>query len=538
MSKYIFITGGVVSGLGKGITAASIGRLLMDRGLTVTVQKLDPYINVDPGTMSPYEHGEVFVTDDGAETDLDIGHYERFLGRSFGKNSNHTMGRIYSSVINKERSGEYLGKTVQVIPHVTNEVKSVMRSASNGEDIVIIEIGGTVGDIEQMVYVEAIRQFRKEIGIGNTLSVHVTLVPYMTVSGEIKTKPTQTSVRELSSSGVFPDIIVCRTDAEVVLDTDTRAKIAMFCGLDGPECVIHNRNCGTIYEVPLLLKDQKIDDIILDKLGLTAKAGDMKDWRKMVDKILLCGDKVKTRQLKIALVGKYAEMPDAYMSIMESIRHACWSLGVGPNITLIDSERIENEGAAKVLKGFDAIVVGGGFGIRGVEGKILTAKYAREKDIPYYGICLGMQITIVEFARNVAGLRGAHSTEMDANTPHPVIYLIEGQEGVLGTGGTMRLGLYKCDFKKGSKIASVYKKDSSIERHRHRYEFNEKYREQLEQAGLVFSAINPDTGLVEAVEITKNRFFVAVQYHPEFASRPFAPHPLFVGLIEEAKKSL
>ena len=536
MSKYIFITGGVVSGLGKGITAASIGRLLMNRGLSVTVQKLDPYINVDPGTMSPYEHGEVFVTEDGAETDLDIGHYERFLGRSFSKNSNHTMGRIYSSVINKERKGDYLGKTVQVIPHVTNEVKSVMRSASNGEDVVIIEIGGTVGDIEQMVYVEAIRQFRREIGIGNSLSVHVTLVPYMTVSGEIKTKPTQSSVRELSESGVFPDIIVCRTDAEVVLDLETRSKIAMFCSLDGPECVIHNRNCGTIYEVPLLLKEQKIDDIILEKLGLTAKPGDMKDWRKMVDKILLCGDKTKTKQVKIALVGKYAEAPDAYMSIMESIRHACWSLGVGPNITLVDSVKIEQEGAEKVLKDYDAIVVGGGFGVRGVEGKILTAKYAREKDIPYFGICLGMQITTVEFARNVVGLSGAHSTEMDADTKYPVIYLMEGQSGAEGTGGTMRLGLYKCEFKKGSKIASVYKKSSAIERHRHRYEFNCKFRDQLQNAGMTFSGVNVDTGLVEAVEITDRKFFIAVQYHPEFASRPFSPHPLFVGLIEAVKK--
>jgi len=524
MARYIFITGGVVSGLGKGITAASLGRLLIDRGLTVTVQKLDPYINVDPGTMNPYEHGEVFVTDDGTETDLDIGHYERFLGVHFTRDCNYTTGKIYSSVIAKERNGEYLGKTIQVVPHITNEIINAMKSVAGNNDIVIVEIGGTVGDLESGVYIEAIRQFRQQLGFGNSVSIHVTLVPHLDCSGEIKTKPTQASVREIAQLGVTPDLVVCRTGKDVELDLEHRKKIAMFCNLAGAEYVIHNRDCRSIYEVPLLMKEQKLDDLVLGKLGMNVKKGDMKEWRAMVSKML-----AKHETKTVAIVGKYIEVADAYISVTEAVKHAGLKCGVSVNVKLVDCEKVD-------LKGVDGIIVPGGFGSRGIEGKIAAAKFARENKIPYLGLCLGMQIATIEFARNVAGLKGANSSEIDAVTPYPVIDIMESQKNIDKKGGTMRLGLYDCTITPKTNSAKLYGKKLIRERHRHRYEFNNAYREQLEKAGLVIAGVNENNNLVEIIEIPNHPYFVAAQFHPEFLSKPYQPHPLFVGLMKAVKE--
>ncbi len=530
MVKYIFVTGGVVSGLGKGITAASLGKLLRSQGYDVSIQKIDPYLNIDPGTMSPYEHGEVFVTDDGAETDLDIGHYERFLDSNCSRNSNITSGRIYSSILNKERNGDYLGDTIQIVPHVTNEIKDYMRKIGEGKEIVIIEIGGTVGDIEQAVHIEAIRQFRRELGMGNSLSIHVTLIPYINASGEIKTKPTQNSVRDLQRLGVFADVLVCRTGQGVELAKEHKDKIAMFCGLDSLEDVIHNKDCSSIYEVPLMFSEQNFDKIVLKKLGLPAKKCDLKDWKKMVDKL----NDNTLPSVTVAIVGKYIEIADAYISVTEALKHAGIVNNVKTNVKLVQAEDIEKKGAKKMLSGVDAIVVPGGFGNRGIEGKILTAKYARENNVPYLGICLGMQIAVMEFARNVCGLKGATSREFEENATHPVIDIIETQKGITTKGGTMRLGLYDCKISKGTLAHKVYGKDLIKERHRHRYEFNNDYREQMANAGLLVSGVNENANLVEIVEIPSHKFFIACQAHPELISRPNNPHPLFKSLIAAA----
>ena len=534
MAKYIFVTGGVVSGLGKGITAASLGKLLRLRGYKVSVQKIDPYLNVDPGTMSPYEHGEVFVTDDGAETDLDIGHYERFLDINCCYKSDITSGQIYTSVLNKERRGDYLGNTVQIVPHVTNEIKDFMRAIGEGQDIVIIEIGGTVGDMEQAVYIEAIRQFRHELGANNSVSVHVTLIPYIASSGEIKTKPTQNSVKDLQRQGVFADVLVCRTTADVELGQEHRDKIAMFCGLDNQEDVIHNRDCRTIYEVPLMFAKQNFDTIVLKKLGLKLNQCDLSSWSAMVDK--LCDDNLP--EATIAIVGKYVEVADAYISVTEALKHAGIVNDVRVNVKLVQAENIERDGAAAWLQGVHGVIVPGGFGNRGIEGKIAAIEYVRTNQIPFLGICLGMQASVMEFARHVCKLKDANSTEFDAKVKHPVIHLIDEQKDIQNKGGTMRLGLYDCQIKAGTLASKLYGKTLIQERHRHRYEFNNAYRVQLEQAGLVVSGVNPQADLVEIVELPNHPFFIACQFHPEFISRPQRPHPLFQGLIATVAKRL
>ncbi len=530
MAKYIFVTGGVVSGLGKGITAASLGKLLRLRGYRVSVQKIDPYLNIDPGTMSPYEHGEVFVTDDGAETDLDIGHYERFLDINCSRKSGITTGQIYSKIFAKERRGDYLGHTVQIVPHVTNEIKNYMREIGEGQDIVIIEIGGTVGDIEQSVYIEAIRQFRRELGIGNSVSIHVTLIPYIASSGEIKTKPTQNSVKDLQQLGVFADVLVCRTTAGIELGQEHRDKIAMFCGLENQEDVIHNRDCRTIYEVPLMFAKQKFDQIVLKKLNLKLNKCDLSEWQKIVDK--LCDDHLP--EVTVAIVGKYVAVADAYISVTEALKHAGIANNVRTKVKLVPAESIEQDGAAHWLSDVQGILVPGGFGYRGVEGKIAAIKYARENKIPFLGICLGMQAAVIEFARDVCGLRDANSTEFVEKLPYPVIDIIEDQKNIATKGGTMRLGLYDCAIKPNTLAAKLYSKANIKERHRHRYEFNNAFREQLEQAGLVFSGINPQANLVEIIELPNHPFFIACQCHPELLSRPNRPHPLFKGLIAAA----
>lgn len=534
MAKYIFVTGGVVSGLGKGITAASLGKLLRLRGYKVSVQKIDPYLNVDPGTMSPYEHGEVFVTDDGAETDLDIGHYERFLDINCCYKSDITSGQIYTSVLNKERRGDYLGNTVQIVPHVTNEIKDFMRAIGEGQDIVIIEIGGTVGDMEQAVYIEAIRQFRHELGANNSVSVHVTLIPYIASSGEIKTKPTQNSVKDLQRQGVFADVLVCRTTADVELGQEHRDKIAMFCGLDNQEDVIHNRDCRTIYEVPLMFAKQNFDTIVLKKLGLKLNQCDLSSWSAMVDK--LCDDNLP--EATIAIVGKYVEVADAYISVTEALKHAGIVNDVRVNVKLVQAENIERDGAAAWLQGVHGVIVPGGFGNRGIEGKIAAIEYVRTNQIPFLGICLGMQTSVMEFARHVCKLKDANSTEFDAKVKYPVIHLIDEQKDIQNKGGTMRLGLYDCQIKAGTLASKLYGKTLIQERHRHRYEFNNAYRVQLEQAGLVVSGVNPQANLVEIVELPQHPFFISCQFHPEFISRPQRPHPLFQGLIATVAKRL
>ncbi len=528
MTKYIFVTGGVVSGLGKGITAASLGRLLKSRGVNVTIAKLDPYINVDPGTMSPLQHGEVYVTDDGAETDLDLGHYERFMDVNLTKMSNVTTGKIYWSVITKERRGDFLGGTVQVIPHVTNEIKDrIMRVAKEtGSEVVIIEVGGTVGDIESLPFLEAIRQMKSDVGRDACLYIHVTLVPFVGAAHELKTKPTQHSVKELRSIGIQPDIIVCRS--ERALSEDIKKKIALFCDID-PEAVIPNADAQTIYEVPLLFEGERLDDIVIERLGLEAGARDLSEWREIVHKI-----KHPKHRITVGVVGKYVELPDAYMSIAEALCHGGISHETHVDVRWISSEAVEEQGAEALLSQVDAILVPGGFGDRGIEGKIETARYCRENGIPYFGICLGMQCAVIEFARNVCGLLEAHSSEIDRETPHPVIDLMPEQKDVEDLGGTMRLGLYPCVLKEGSLARSLYGDAIVYERHRHRYEVNNAYRQLLTERGLSFSGVSPDKRLVEIVELPGHPWFLGCQFHPEFKSRPNRPHALFRGFVGAA----
>lgn len=532
MSKYIFVTGGVVSSLGKGITAASLGRLLKNRGYKVTIQKFDPYINIDPGTMSPYQHGEVFVTDDGAETDLDLGHYERFIDMNLSKASNVTTGKIYQSVINKERKGEYLGSTIQVIPHITNEIKDrVLRvGREDNADIVITEIGGTVGDIESQPFLEAIRQVKKDVPNRNdVLYVHVTLIPYISAAGELKTKPTQHSVKELRSIGIQPDIIVCRTEKEI--SDDMKRKIALFCDVDA-DAVISNMTCNTIYEVPLLLQKEGLDRIALQKLGLEDRPCDMTEWKEMVNRILSA-----EKQVDIALVGKYVELHDAYLSVAEALSHAGFAFGTKIRIHWVNSEELEDhlDSLDETFRDMDGIVVPGGFGSRGIEGKIAAIRYAREHNVPFLGLCLGMQCAVIEFARHVCGMTDANSSEIEPDCRYPVIDLMPDQEDVTDKGGTMRLGLYPCKLAPGTKARELYGgREIVYERHRHRYEVNNEFRQAMMEKGLVIAGTSPDDRLVEMIELRDHPFFEATQAHPEFKSRPTRPHPLFKGFVEAA----
>ncbi len=527
-TKYIFVTGGVVSSLGKGITAASLGRLLKNRGFKVTIQKFDPYINIDPGTMSPYQHGEVFVTDDGAETDLDLGHYERFIDINLGKRSNVTAGKVYWSVINKERKGDYLGSTVQVIPHITNEIKqNVYRvGKEDNADVVITEIGGTVGDIESLPFLEAIRQVKKEVDRNDVLYIHVTLVPYISAAGELKTKPTQHSVKELRSIGIQPDIIVCRTEKHI--SDEMKEKLALFCDIDA-EAVIENQTCQSIYEVPLMMQEKGLDSIVVKKLNLPDRPADMKDWEDMVQKILN-----PSKEINVALVGKYVALHDAYLSVAEALSHAGIAAGTKVNIKWVDSEELEESDVdvAEFYKDIQGIVVPGGFGYRGVEGKIKTIQYARENNIPFLGLCLGMQAAVMEFARNVCDLEGATSSEFDESAKYPVIDLMPDQVDVDKKGGTMRLGLYPCKTAEGSKTRAAYGENLIYERHRHRYEFNNAFRQIMTDKGLVISGTSPDNRLVECVEVPNHPWFVGVQFHPELKSRPTKAHPLFQGFVD------
>ena len=530
MAKYVFVTGGVTSSLGKGITAASIGRLLKSRGLSVSIIKLDPYINVDPGTMSPYQHGEVFVTDDGAETDLDLGHYERFIDENLTQLSNVTTGRIYQAVIAKERRGDYLGGTVQVIPHITNEIKErVVRVARDGKaDVVIVEVGGTVGDIESLPFLEAIRQLRKDVGRGNVLYVHVTLLPALSATGELKTKPTQHSVKELRGIGIQPDVIIARADQDV--PDDLREKIALFCDV-ALEAVIPAPTAETIYEVPLQFHDRGLDDLVVRELGLEEKAkpADLAAWRELVDLI-----KKPKPQLEIALVGKYIELPDAYLSVSEALRHAGWAHGRSIVIRWVDSEALTADNYKEALGGAAGVLVPGGFGHRGIEGKVLAARYAREHKVPYLGLCLGLQCGVIEFARDVVGAKDANSTEFDLFTNAPVIDFMPDQRELEEKGGTMRLGLYPARLTPGSKAAAAYGEEVIYERHRHRFEVSNAYRDALEKGGMILSGQSPDGRLVEIVELKDHPWFVASQFHPEFRSRPDRPHPLFNGFVEAA----
>ena len=525
MTKYVFVTGGVVSGLGKGITAASLGRLLKARGLKVAAQKLDPYINVDPGTMSPYQHGEVYVTEDGSETDLDLGHYERFINEDLNRYSNLTTGKVYWNVLNKERRGEYLGQTVQIIPHITQEIKDFIYhvGAETNADVVITEIGGTTGDIESQPFLEAARQVSLEQGKENTLFIHVTLVPFLRGSDEHKTKPTQHSVKELQGMGISPDIIVLRCDEP--LEPEIFRKIAMFCNVK-PDCVIENRTLPILYEAPLMLEDEDFSLIVCRELGLWTRAPQLDEWRAMVARI-----KSLQHRVTIGLVGKYVQLHDAYLSVAEALRHAGYERGAQVEIRWIDSETITEATVADTLASCDGIIVPGGFGDRGVEGMIVTARYAREHDIPYLGICLGMQVAVIEFARHVCGLTGASSGELDPNSPHKVIDFLPDQNETVSKGGTLRLGAYPCRIAEGSVMRRCYGVEEICERHRHRYEFNNDYRELLRDKGLCLCGQSPDGYIVEAVELSEKRFFVGVQFHPEFKSRPNHPHPLFVGLI-------
>lgn len=534
-TKYIFVTGGVVSSLGKGITAASLGRLLKSRGYRVTIQKFDPYINIDPGTMSPYQHGEVFVTDDGAETDLDLGHYERFIDINLSKNSNTTTGKIYQSVINKERRGDYLGGTVQVIPHITNEIKErVFRvGQQDNADFVITEIGGTVGDIESLPFLEAIRQVKKDVGKNDVLYIHVTLVPYISAAGELKTKPTQHSVKELRSIGISPDIIVCRSEKSI--SKEMREKMAMFCDVD-PDAVIQNLTARSIYEVPMLMEEQGLDTIVLRKLEMEDKPKDMQGWHDMVARILKKYDKKVT----IAVVGKYVALQDAYISITESLRHAAVANEAELDIHWVNAEEIEADDTdmAKVMAGVDGILVPGGFGNRGIEGKIKAIQYAREHKIPFFGICLGMQCAVIEFARHVCGMADANSSEFNPNSAHPVIDLMPEQIDVEDLGGTMRLGLYPCKVYPDTLTSKAYNAELIYERHRHRYEFNNAFREKIVGKGLVLGGTLPNGRLVEIVELPESEhpWFLGAQFHPEFKSRPTNPHPLFRDFVGAAVK--
>ncbi len=526
MTKYIFVTGGVVSGLGKGITAASLGRLLKARGLKVAAQKLDPYINVDPGTMSPYQHGEVFVTNDGAETDLDLGHYERFIDEDLNKYSNLTTGKVYWNVLNKERRGEYLGSTVQVIPHITNEIKEFIYSVGKktDADVVITEIGGTTGDIESQPFLEAIRQVSLEVGSENSLFIHVTLVPFLRGSDEHKTKPTQHSVKELQGMGIRPDIIVLRCDEP--LEENIFKKIAMFCNVKD-DCVIENRTIPVLYEAPLMLEEHDFSLIVCRELGLWTKAPNLTEWTDMVNKIKNLKNKVS-----VAIVGKYVQLHDAYLSVAEALRHAGYHHSAEVKIEWVDSETITKENVAQKLGNCDGIIVPGGFGSRGIEGKIITAEYARVNDVPYLGICLGMQTAVIEFARNVCSMADADSGEFNNESAHKVIDFLPDQNDSINKGGTLRLGAYPCKIKEGTKMYECYGTDYVEERHRHRYEFNNEFRSVLANSGLTISGTSPDDYIVEAVEIEENRFYVGVQFHPEFKSRPNKPHPLFSGLVQ------
>ena len=531
MTKYIFVTGGVVSSLGKGITAASLGRLLKNRGVNVTIQKFDPYINVDPGTMSPYQHGEVFVTDDGAETDLDLGHYERFIDINLSKNSNVTTGKIYSTVISKERRGDYLGGTVQVIPHITNEIKErVFRAGKEtNADVVITEIGGTVGDIESLPFLEAIRQIKSDVGRNNVMYIHCTLVPYLKAAGEMKTKPTQHSVKELRSLGIQPNVIVVRT--ETPISEDMKSKIALFCDID-EQAVIEALDADTLYKVPLMLQEQHLDDIVCRHLHLSSEEADMTEWTTLVEKVTHLKDTVT-----IGLVGKYVELPDAYISVVEALRHAGYDYDSDVSIKWVNAENVTEETLQEELKDVDGILVPGGFGDRGIEGKIWAINYARTHNVPFFGICLGMQLASVEFARNVLGLQGAHSSEIDPYTEAPIIDLLPEQKDIEEMGGTLRLGLYPCKVIEGSKAYEAYKDSLIYARHRHRYEFNNEYRKAMEEEGFIFSGLSPDGRLVEMVELADHPWFVACQFHPEFQSRPTHSEPLFREFIGASIKN-
>ena len=525
-AKYIFVTGGVVSGLGKGITAASLGRLLKSRGLKVAAQKLDPYINVDPGTMSPYQHGEVYVTEDGAETDLDLGHYERFIDEDLNRYSNLTTGKVYANVIHRERQGGYLGSTVQTIPHITDEIKHFIYRVGEqtDADVVITEIGGTIGDIESQPFIEAIRQVGLEVGRENALYIHVTLVPYLKASGEHKSKPTQHSVKELQGMGILPNIIVLRTD-EKITDETIFSKIAHFCNVK-PDCVIENDTLSILYEAPLMLEEANLSGIVCRELRIDAPAPDLAEWRDMVERV-----RHQSRTVRIGLVGKYVQLHDAYLSVAEALRHAGYALDAKVGIRWIDSESLREENLEETLGDLQGIIVPGGFGGRGIEGMILAARYAREHHVPYFGICLGMQIAVIEFARHAAGLENANSHEFDENAPYRVIDFMPGQNDEIDKGGTLRLGKYPCVLKENTVIAGCYGRLEISERHRHRYEFANAFREALEGAGLCLSGLSPDGRLVETMEIPGEEFYVGVQFHPEFKSRPNKPHPLFMGFI-------
>jgi CTP synthase len=535
-TKHIFVTGGVVSSLGKGLTCASIGMLLEHRGLNVRLQKFDPYLNVDPGTMSPYQHGEVYVLDDGAETDLDLGHYERFTNAPLSRDCNYTTGKIYQAVITKERQGRYLGRTVQVIPHVTDEIKAAVRKlVADDVDVVITEIGGTVGDIEGLPFLEAIRQFALDVGKQNCLYIHLTLIPYLKAAGEAKTKPTQHSVGQLRQIGIQPDVLICRTERE--LTPDMRDKIALFCNVEKQAVIEERDKTVSIYEVPLSLVENGLDELIVDKLNLRAKPLEIDDWRAMLQRVFN-----PAHELIVAVVGKYIKYHDAYKSVYEALDHAGISLSSRVVVRKVEAEDIERDGAEQVLGGVDGLLIPGGFGHRGTGGKIEAIRFARERGIPFFGICLGLQCAAIEFARNVLGLEDANSTEMDHNCRHPVVCLLNEQYDITDLGGTMRLGLYPCALAEGSRIRAVYGKEQVQERHRHRYEFNNQYREQFAAHGMVFSGTSPDGKLVEAIELPNHPWFVAVQCHPEFRSKPTQPHPLFRSFVRaswerrEAKK--
>ena len=525
-TKYLFVTGGVVSSLGKGLATASIGALMENRGLVVTHLKLDPYINVDPGTMSPFQHGEVYVTDDGAETDLDLGHYERFTSAKMTRGNNYTTGRIYNTVIQKERRGEYLGKTVQVIPHITDEIKTIIREASGEADIVIVEVGGTVGDIESLPFLEAIRQMKYDVGEENVVYAHLTLVPFIAAAGELKTKPTQHSVKELREIGIQPDILLCRSDREIA--REMKDKIALFCNLD-TSAVFTARDVSSIYELPVALHAEGVDDKLAELMNIWSRAPRLERWEGVVQKVT----HPRKGEVKIGVVGKYVELAESYKSLNEALVHGGIANDVKVRHEFIDSQKLE-EGDLSALSQVDAILVPGGFGVRGTEGKILAVRHARERKVPFFGICLGLQMAVIEFARDVLELDGANSLEFDEKTPHPVVTLMASQVGVEDKGGTMRLGSYACRLKEGTKARELYGADLIQERHRHRFEFNNGYRAQFEQAGMIFSGLNPDLGLVEMIELGNHPHFVGCQFHPEFKSKPFRPHPLFAGFIAAA----
>jgi CTP synthase len=526
-TKFIFVTGGVVSSLGKGLASASIGALLENRGLDITLLKLDPYINVDPGTMSPFQHGEVYVTDDGAETDLDLGHYERFTSARMSKANNFTTGRIYNAVIQKERRGEYLGKTVQVIPHITDEIKANIRAAAEGHDAIIVEVGGTVGDIESLPFLEAIRQMRYDVGADSTAYVHLTLLPFIAAAGEVKTKPTQHSVMKLREIGIQADVLVCRTDREI--SKEMRDKIAMFCNVDQGS-VFASPDVKSIYELPLELHRQGLDDRLSEILNIWSRAPRLERWEQIVEKIY----HPSRGEVRIAVVGKYVELKESYKSLHEALLHGGVANEARVALTYVDSQDVETEGAAKLLKDIDAVLVPGGFGPRGTEGKIQAVRYVRENRVPFFGICFGLHMAVIEMARNVLGLQGANSFELDEKTPHPVVTLMESQVHVKDKGGTMRLGTYKCALKPGTIAHALYGKDEVEERHRHRYEVNNSYRSKLEGAGMVMCGVNQELNLVEMIELTGHPHFLGCQFHPEFKSKPFAPHPLFSGFVRAA----